>query len=179
MSGIRSVSNTGTRYLSFKTLKYNLGSFILRKIGYFLFPVVTIFLIVVAQLCPTLCSPMNCSRPGFPVLHHIQSLLKLMSIELMMSSNISFVTTSSSHLQSFSASEYFPMSQVFTSGGQKYWSFSISTSNEYSEFISFRMTGLISLLSEVLSRVFSSTPVQKHQFFGAQPSLWSNIHIHT
>ena len=52
----------------------------------------------------------------------------------------------------------------------KYWSFSlsISTSNEYSGLISFRITGLISLQSKELSRVFSNTTVQKHQFFGPQ-----------
>ena len=41
------------------------------------------------------------------------------------------------------------------------------------------LTGLISLQSMGISRVFSSTTIQKHQFFGAQPSLWSNSHIHT
>ena len=56
----------------------------------------------------------------------------------------------------------------------EYWSFSISPSNEY-----LGLTGLISLQSKGLSRVFSITTVQKHQFFGAQPSLWSNSHIHT
>ena len=61
---------------------------------------------------------------------------------------------------------------------QKYWSFSISLPNEYSELISFRIDCLISLLSKGLSRV-SNTTVQKHQFFGAQPSLRSNSHIHT
>ena len=59
------------------------------------------------------------------------------------------------------------------------FSFSISPSNEYSALISFELTGLISLLSKRLSRVFSSTTIQKHQFFGTQPSLWSNSHIQT
>ena len=53
-------------------------------------------------------------------------------------------------------------------------SFSISPSNEYSGLISFILTGLISLLSEGLSGVFSSTTVQRHQFFGILPSLWSS-----
>ena len=53
----------------------------------------------------------------------------------------------------------------------KYWSFSISPSNENSGFISLGWTGLISLLSRGLSRVFSSTTIQKYQFFGTQPSL--------
>ena len=67
----------------------------------------------------------------------------------------------------------FPSIGVFSSESvlhirwPKYWnfSFSISPSNEYSGLISFRMTGLISLLSKGLSRVFSNTTVQKHQFF--------------
>ena len=59
----------------------------------------------------------------------------------------------------------------------KYWSFSFSPSNEHSGLISFSITSLISLQSKGLSRVFSNTTVQKHQFFGAQPSLWSNFHI--
>ena len=63
----------------------------------------------------------------------------------------------------------------------EYWSFSfsISLSNEYSGLISFRMTGLNSLQSKGLSRVFSNTTVWKHQIFGTQPSLWSNSNIHT
>ena len=62
----------------------------------------------------------------------------------------------------------------------KYWSFSfsISPSNEYSGLTSFRMDCFDLLLSKGLSRVFSSTTVGKHQFFGAQ-SLWSNSHIGT
>ena len=110
------------------------------------------------------------------------SLLKLMSIGSMMSSNISSsVVPCSSCLQSFPASGSFPMSQFFTSGAEYYWSFSfsISPSKEYSGQISLVLTGLISLQSKGLSRVFSSTTVRKHQFFSAQPSLWSNSHIHT
>ena len=73
----------------------------------------------------------------------------------------------------------FPRIRVFSSESvlhirwPKYWSFSISISpsNEYSGLISFRVTDLISLQSKGLSRVFSNTTVQKHQFFGAQLSL--------
>ena len=63
----------------------------------------------------------------------------------------------------------------------KYWSFSFSIrlSNEHPGLISFRMTGWISLQSKGLSRVFSNTTVQKHQFFGTQLSSQSNSHIHT
>ena len=58
----------------------------------------------------------------------------------------------------------------------KYWSFSISPSHEYSG-CPLGLTGLISLQSKGLSRVFSNTTVQKHQFFGAQPLSWSSSHI--
>ena len=61
----------------------------------------------------------------------------------------------------------------------KYWSLSISPSNEYSGLISFRINWFDLLAVQGLSRIFSSTSVQKHQFFGVQPSLWSNSHIHT
>ena len=64
----------------------------------------------------------------------------------------------------------------------KYWSFSfrISPSNEYiQDWFPLGWTGWISLQSKGLSRVFSNTTVQKHKFFGAQLSLWSNSHIHT
>ena len=63
----------------------------------------------------------------------------------------------------------------------KYWSFSFSIipSKEIPGLISFRMDWLDLLQSKGLSRVFSNTTVQKHQFFGAQPSSQSNSHIHT
>ena len=61
----------------------------------------------------------------------------------------------------------------------KYWCFSMSPSNEYSGLISFGLTGLISLQSTGLSRVFSNTTIRKHQFFCTQPPLWSNSHIRT
>ena len=63
----------------------------------------------------------------------------------------------------------------------KYWSFSfsISSSNEYSGLISFGFTGLISLQSKGLSRLFSKTTIWKYQFFNAQPSLWSKSNICT
>ena len=95
---------------------------------------------------------------------------------------ISFsVSTFSSCSQSFPASDSFPMSWFFASGGQ---STGVSTSASVlsmniQDWFPLGLTGLISLLSKRLSRVFSSTTIWKHQFFGAQPSLWSNSHIHT
>ena len=109
------------------------------------------------------------------------SLLKLMSIESMMPSTISSsVAPFSSCLQSFPASGSFPVGQNFASGGQ---SIGISASASVLHinihgWLPLRLTGLISLLSKGLSRIFSSTTVWKHQFFGAQPSSWSNSHIH-
>ena len=63
----------------------------------------------------------------------------------------------------------------------KFWSFSfsVSLSNEYSGLISFRIDWFDLLTVQGLSRVFSNTIVQKHQFLNIQPSLWSNSHIHT
>ena len=86
----------------------------------------------------------------------------------------------SSHLQSFPASGSFPMSQLFTSGGQSIRvSASASVLPMNTQDRSLEWTGWISLQSKGLSRVFSNTTVQKHQFFGAQLSLESNSHIHT
>ena len=83
--------------------------------------------------------------------------------------------------QSFPASGSFQMSSFFASGGQ-----SIGASASASvlpmniqDWFPLGWTGWISLQTQGLSRVFSNTTVQKHQFFRAQPSLWSNSHIHT
>jgi len=93
----------------------------------------------------------------------------------------SSVVPLSSCLQSFPASGSFPVSQVFASGGQ---SIGISASEwvlpmNIQSWFPLGFTGLISLQSKELSRVFSNTTVQKHQFFHAQLSLWSNSHIRT
>ena len=85
----------------------------------------------------------------------------------------------SSRLQSFPSSGSFPMSQFFTSGGQ---SIGVSTSasvlpTNIQDSSPLGWTGWITLLSKGLSRVFSNTTVQKHQFCSAQFSLWSSSHI--
>ena len=81
--------------------------------------------------------------------------------------------------QSFPASGSFPVNQLFVSGGQSTGASSstISHSNYIQGWFPLGWTGLISLLSKGLSGVFSNTTVQKHQFFGTQPSLCSNSHI--
>ena len=87
----------------------------------------------------------------------------------------SSVVPFSSCLWSFPESESFPLHIKWP----KYWSFSISSSNEYSGLISLGLTGWISLLSKGLSRVFSNTTVRRYQFFSAQPFLLSSSHICT
>ena len=109
------------------------------------------------------------------------SLLKLMSIELVMPSNHLILC----HPLLLSPS-IFPSIRVFSNESTlrirwpKYWSFSfnISPSNEHG-WTPLGWTGWISLQSKGLSRVFSNTTVQKHQFFGAQLCLQFNSHIHT
>ena len=110
------------------------------------------------------------------------SLLKLMFIELVMPSNHLILCCPFSCPQSFPTSGSFPMSQLFASGSQR---LEFQLQHQSCQWI-FRkywfplgVTGLISLQSRGLSSVFSSTTVWKHQFFGAQPSLWSTSHIST
>ena len=128
----------------------------------------------VAQSCPTLCDPMDYSTPGLPVHHQLLEFTQLMSIEWVMPSNHLILCRPLLLLPSI-----FPSIRVFSNESAlrirwpKYWSFSfnISLSNE--------LSGLIFLQSKGLSRVFSNTTVQKHQFFSSQLSLWSKSHIHT
>ena len=85
----------------------------------------------------------------------------------------------SSCLQSFPASGSFPMSQLFTLGS---WNFGASASvlpMNIQGWFPLGLAGLISLQFKELSRLFSNTTVQKHQFLGAQPSLWPSSHICT
>ena len=84
-------------------------------------------------------------------------------------------------LQSFPASESFPVSQFFTSGGQSIGVSALASvvSMNIQDCFPLGLTGLISLQSKGFSRVFSNTTVQKHQFFSTQPYLSANSHIHT
>ena len=128
-------------------------------------------------------TPWTPARQASLSITNSQSLLKLMSIESVMPSNYLILCWPLLLLPSI-----LPRIRVFSNESvlhirwPKYWSFSfsISPSNEYSGLISFRIDcNLISLQSKGLSRVFSNSTVQKHQFFGAQLSLESNSHIHT
>ena len=121
--------------------------------------------------------------PGSPVIHH---LLEFAQTHVPLSrwchlSISSSVVPFSSCLQSSPASGSFQMSQLFTSGGQSTGasdSASVLPMN-IQDWFPLGWTGWISLQSKGLSRVFSNTTVQKHQFFSAQLCLWSNSHMTT
>jgi len=140
----------------------------------------------VTQLCPTLCDPMqrglqHARLPPCPSPTPRACSNSYPSSWWCHPTISSSVVPFSSCLQSFSASGSFPMSQFFASGGQSIKalvSASVLPMN-IQDWFPLELTGWISLQSKGLSRVFSSTTVQKHQFFSAQLSLWSNSHIHT
>ena len=107
-------------------------------------------------------------------------LLKHMSVKLVMPSNCLILCHPLLLLSILPRIRIFSIESTFHIRWPKYWSFSfsINPSNEYSGLIFFRMDCLIFLWSKGLSRVFSNTTVQKHQFFGTQLSSQSNSHIH-
>ena len=138
----------------------------------------------VTQLCPTLRphelqhARLPCPSPA-PGVYSNACPLSQWCHPTISSSAVSF----SSCLQSFPTSGYFPISQFFTSGGQSIGvlaSASVFPMN-IQDWFPLGWTGWISLQSKGLSRVFSNTTVQKHQFFGAQPSSspsLTSIHDH-
>ena len=93
----------------------------------------------------------------------------------------SFVIPFFSCLQSFPASRSFPTFWLFKSSSQSIGASASASvpSVNIQDWFPLELTGWISLQSKGLLKVFSNTAVQKHHFFGAQPSLWSNSHIHT
>ena len=136
----------------------------------------------VAQSCPTLCDPMDCSMLGLPVHHQLPELAQTHVHELVMPSNHLILCRLLLLLPSvFPSIRVFSDESVLCIRWPKYWSFSfsISPSNEYSGLTSFSMDWLDLLAVQGTLKFFSNTTVQKHQFFGAQPSLWSSSHIHT
>ena len=137
----------------------------------------------VAQVCPTLCDPINCSTPGLPV-HH--QLLESTQTHVHWVGN---VIQPPNPLSSPSP----PALNLSQHQGLFKW---VSSSHEVAKVVEFQLptlvlpmntqdwsplgwTGWNSLQSKGLSRVFSNTTVQKHQFFGPQLSSQSNSHIHT
>ena len=133
--------------------------------------------------------PTDCSTPGFPVHHQLPELAQthVHWVGDAIQPSQPLLSTSP---PAFNLSQHQGLLQWVSSSHQVAkvleFSFSISPSNEYSGLISFRMDwldllaiqGTLKSLSR-LSRVFSNTTVQKHQFFGAQLSLYFNSHIHT
>ena len=101
------------------------------------------------------------------------------SIESVMSSNHLILGHPLLLPSTFLASVSFPMSQLFASDGQTIGASASILPMNIQGWFPLGLTGLISLLSKGLSKDFSSTTVQKHQFLGTQPSLWSNCHICT
>ena len=136
----------------------------------------------VTQSCPNICNPMNHNTPGLLFITNSQSLFKLMSIELVMPSNHLILCCPLLLLPSI-----FPSIRVFSNKSAlcirwpKCWSFSfnISPSNKHPGLISFRMDYLDLLAVQWTLKSLLQTIVQKHQFFSAQLSLYSNSHIHT
>ena len=133
----------------------------------------------VAQLCLT---PWTAAHQASQSITNSQSPPKPMSIESVMPSSHLILCRPLLLLPSI-----FPTIRVFSNDSTlhirrpKYWNFSfnITLSSEHYDWFPLRWTGWISLQSKGLSRVFSKTTVQKHQFFGAQLSSQSNSHIHT
>ena len=137
----------------------------------------------VAQSCPTLCDPMNwqharppCPSPT-PGVHSNSCALSPWCHPAISSSVVPF----SSCPQSLPASGSFPMSQLFAWGGQSIGVSALASvlPMNTQDWSPLGWTGWISLQSKGLSRVFSNTTVQKHQFFSIQLSSQSNSHIHT
>ena len=128
----------------------------------------------VVQSCPTLCDPVNHSTPGLPVQLQLLESTQIHAIESMMPSNHLILCRPLLLLPSILPSiRVFPNESALCIRWPKCWSFSfnIRPSSEYSELISFRMDWFDLLAVQGLSRVFSNTTVQKHQFFSAQLSL--------
>ena len=113
-------------------------------------------------LCPSL-SPGVCSN----------SLMSIESVDAIQPSPLLSPSSPALNL----SHESFPMNQLFESGGQIIRALASVLPVNIQVLFPLGLTGLISLLSRGLSRVFSSTTILKHQFFGAQPSLWSNSPI--
>ena len=136
----------------------------------------------VAQLCLTLCDPIDCRKPGFLVHHQLPELTQTHIHWVRDAIQPSHLLSSPFHpTLNLSQHQGLFMSQLFRSGGQT-TAASVSASilpTNIQGWFPLGLTGLISLYSKELTRIFSSTTVGKHQFLCTQPSLWSNLHICT
>ena len=136
----------------------------------------------VAQSCPTLCNPMDCSMPGFPD-HHRLSELTCTHVHWVSDVIQPSHPLSSPSPPAFNLSQHQGLFQRASSSHQvaKVLEFQLQpqSSVEYLGLISFRMDWLDLLAVQGLSRVFSNITVQEHQFFSTQLYLYSNSHIYT
>ena len=136
----------------------------------------------VVQSCPPLCNIKDCSTSGLPVHHQLPEHTQIHVHWAIYAIQSSHPLLSLSP-PAFNLSQHQGLSKesVLRIRCPKHWSlsFSISPYNEYTGLISLGGTGLTSLLSKGLSRVFSNTTLQKHQFFGAHLSSQPNSPIHT
>ena len=120
----------------------------------------------------TLCDPMDYSLPGFPALHCLLKFARTRVHWVGDAIESSYPLLNPSLLPSmFSSIRLFSVELALRIRWPKYWSFSFSPSNEYSELISFRIDWFDLLAVQGPSRVFFSTTVQKHQLFSTHPSL--------
>ena len=127
------------------------------------------------------CDRMDCSTPGFPVHHQLLELAQT-HVHWVRGAIQPYHPLLPPFPPVFNlspASGSFPMSQFFATGGQSIGASAPALPMNIQGWFPLGLTGLISFLSKGLSRVFFSTTVWKHQFFGIQLSLWSNSHIHT
>ena len=125
----------------------------------------------VTQSYQTLCDPMDCSTPGFSVLHHLPEFAQthVHWVNDAIQPSRPLLTPSSPALNLSQHQGFFPMSWLFASGSQSIGTSSVLPMNIHGSF-PLGLSGLISLLSKGLSKVSSSTIVWMHQFFGAKPS---------
>ena len=136
----------------------------------------------VSKLCSTLCNPLECSTPGSPLLHYLPEFAQI-DVHWIDDAIQSICPQLPSSSSAFKLSQHQGLLQWVgsscVSDGQM---IRVSTSASVlpmniQGWFPLGLMSLISLQSKGLSKVFSNTTVQKHQFFGAQPSLWSNSHI--
>ena len=139
----------------------------------------------VIQSCPTLCDPMDCSIPCFPGFHHLLELAQT-HVHWIGDAIQPSHSLSSPSPPAFNLSEHQGLFQRGSSSNEASGGQSIGVSASalvlpmnIQDWFPLGWTVLISLQSKGLPRIFSNTTVQKHQFFSAQFSLWSNSHIHT
>ena len=127
-------------------------------------PITSIHFSSVTQLCLTFCDPMDCSTPGFPVHHQLPEFTQ---------THVHWVSDAIQPSHPLS-SPFPPAFNVSQHQGLFKW---VSSRHQVAKVLEFQLQH--QSFQWRLSRVFSNTTVQKHQFFGAQPSSQSNSHIHS